>query len=83
MKIDKHLDQTLPNYEDGQEVKLLIAGKSDLGYKAIIEDKHWGLIFFNDVFQNLSIGKKVKGYIKQVRQDGKIDLVLQKQINRV
>ena len=78
MKIDKYLDQSKPNYKDGQEVKLLIAGKSDLGYKAIIEDKHWGLIFYNDIFQDLRVGKKVKGFVKRVRPDGKIDLTLQK-----
>ena len=78
MKVDKFLDQTEPNYADGQEVKLLIAGKSDLGYKAIVDDQHWGLIFFNDVFQPLTIGRKVKGFVKRVRPDGKIDLTLQK-----
>ena len=78
MKIDKYLDLTEPKYQNGEEVKLLIAGKSDLGYKAIIEDKHWGLVFYNDVFQPLTIGRKIKGFIKRVRPDGKIDLVLQK-----
>lgn len=78
MKVDKYLDQTKPTYQEGQEVKLLIAGKSDLGYKAIVEDKHWGLIFYNEVFQKLTIGRKVKGFIKRIRPDGKIDLALQK-----
>ncbi len=78
MKIDKYLDKTKPDYQNGQEVKLLIAGKSDLGYKAIVEDKHWGLIFYNDVFQPLTVGRKMKGFIKRVRPDGKIDLALQK-----
>ena len=77
MKVDKFLDQTMPDYKVGDEVKLLVAGKSDLGYKAIIEDAHWGLIFYNAVFQELKIGRKVTGYIKQVRADGKIDLSLQ------
>ncbi|MBM7072669.1 GntR family transcriptional regulator [Shewanella sp. 202IG2-18] len=82
MKIDKFLDQIEPDYEEGQEVKLLIAGKSDLGYKAIIEDQHWGLVFYNDIFQDIKIGKKVTGYIKRVREDGKIDLTLQKADNQ-
>ncbi|RYV01445.1 GntR family transcriptional regulator [Shewanella sp. OPT22] len=82
MKIDKFLDQIEPDYEEGQEVKLLIAGKSDLGYKAIIEDQHWGLVFYNDIFQDIKIGKKVTGYVKRVREDGKIDLTLQKADNQ-
>ncbi len=77
-KFNKWLDKTLANYEVNEEVDLIIAERSQLGYKAIVNGKHWGMIFPSDVFGKLFIGKKLKGYIKQVREDGKIDLSLQK-----
>ncbi|EHU5192640.1 CvfB family protein [Vibrio parahaemolyticus] len=77
-KFNKWLDKTPANYEVNEEVDLIIAERSQLGYKAIVNGKHWGMIFPSDVLGKLFIGKKLKGYIKQVREDGKIDLSLQK-----
>ncbi|EIV1708594.1 CvfB family protein [Vibrio parahaemolyticus] len=77
-KFNKWLDKTPASYEVNEEVDLIIAERSQLGYKAIVNGKHWGMIFPSDVFGKLFIGKKLKGYIKQVREDGKIDLSLQK-----
>ncbi|WP_333701952.1 S1 RNA-binding domain-containing protein [Vibrio hepatarius] len=77
-KFNKLLDKTPANYTRNQQVSLIIAERSDLGYKAIVEGQHWGMIFKSDVFGKLFIGKKLKGYIKSVREDGKIDLSLQK-----
>ncbi|GAK83210.1 hypothetical protein JCM19238_758 [Vibrio ponticus] len=77
-KFNKLLDKTPANYTRNQQVDLLIAERSDLGYKAIVNGEHWGVIFNSDVFGKLFIGKKMKGYIKAVREDGKIDLSLQK-----
>ncbi|EGR2226238.1 GntR family transcriptional regulator [Vibrio parahaemolyticus] len=77
-KFNKWLDKTPANYEVNEEVDLIIAERSQLGYKAIVNGKHWGMIFPSDVFGKMFIGKKLKGYIKQVREDGKIDLSLQK-----
>lgn len=76
-KIDKFLDQVYPDYEPGQEVDVLIARKSDLGYSVIINNAHWGLIYDNEIFQPLKPGQKLKGYIKMVREDDKIDVSLQ------
>lgn len=77
-KFNKLLDKTPANYQINQQVDLLIAERSSLGYKAIINGAHWGVIFNSDVFGKLFVGKRVKGFIKQVRDDGKIDLSLQK-----
>lgn len=77
-KLDKFVDNLPVDYEVGEEVDLIIAGKTDLGYKAIIDNSHWGLIFKNEVFQPLKQGDQLKGYIKNIRPDEKIDLVLQK-----
>lgn len=76
-KIDKYLDQVFPDYEPMQEVDLLVARKTDLGYAVIVNQAHWGLVYDNEVFQLLRIGQKLKGYVKRVREDEKIDVVLQ------
>ncbi|OEE74253.1 CvfB family protein [Vibrio genomosp. F6] len=77
-KFNKWLDNTPASYERNQQVDLLVAERSELGYKMIINGEHWGMIFPSEVIGKLFIGKKLKGYIKDVRDDGKIDLSLQK-----
>lgn len=77
-KFDRFLDNLSPNYEVGEEVDLIIYDKTELGYKAIINLLHSGLLYENQVFRNLSIGQKTKGYIAQIREDDKIDLLLEK-----
>lgn len=75
-RIARHMDQTPHDFRLEQEVELIIFGKTDLGYKAIINGTHSGLIFANDVFQDLQPGEAVKGYITALRPDGKINLSL-------
>ena len=77
-KIDKFLDDDEPhNFKPQQEVNLIIANSTDLGYKAIINHNHWGVLYKNEVHQRLSFGQSIKGFIKHIRPDGKIDLSLQ------
>ena len=75
-KLDKFIDVWPAEYQQGDKVKLIIGGKTDLGFKAIVNDLHWGLLYDNEIFQPLRIGKTVDGYIKQVREDGRLDLIL-------
>ncbi len=77
-KFNKYLDKTPPTYERGEEVSLQIAEITDLGYKAVVNGEHWGLLFRSESFGKLFIGKQLKGYIQAIRADGKIDLSLQK-----
>ncbi len=77
-KLDKFLDQTPATYAPGEAVTLMICAKTDLGFKAVINDTHWGMLFFNKVFQPLQCGQCLEGYIQQVREDGKIGLSLDK-----
>jgi hypothetical protein len=67
------------NFNVGQEVNLIIGGTTDIGYKAVINNTHWGVLYNNEVFQRLSFGQSISGYIKAIRDDGKIDLTLQLQ----
>jgi predicted RNA-binding protein (virulence factor B family) len=77
-KIEQFIDEDKPhNFEPQQAVDLIIANSTDLGYKAIINHSHWGVLYNNDVFVRLSFGQRKKGYIKSIRSDGKIDLSLQ------
>ncbi|MBI5538493.1 MAG: GntR family transcriptional regulator [Bacteroidia bacterium] len=77
-KIEKFLDNLPPEYDAGEEVDLLISGETDLGFNAIINNKHLGVLYKNEVFQPLKKGDRIKGYIKKIREDEKIDLILQK-----
>ncbi|UTA48839.1 S1-like domain-containing RNA-binding protein [Simiduia sp. 21SJ11W-1] len=76
-KLDKFLDKYRPRYEPGQPVDLIIGSSTDLGFKAIVNHSHWGVLFESEVFQRVSFGQQLKGFIKRVRPDGKIDLTLQ------
>jgi uncharacterized protein len=79
-KILKHVSETVEEgLEVGQEVKLLVWTKTDLGYKMIINDQYTGVVFKNEVFQPLQIGEILRGYIKNIREDRRIDLSLKKQ----
>ncbi len=77
-KIDRFLDDNeAHDFRRGQKVDLIIANRTELGYKAIINHRCWGLLYTNEVFQHLGIGQSITGYIKRIRDDGKIDLTLQ------
>lgn len=77
-KLDKFLDNIPPEYEVGQEVDILISNKTDIGFTAVINNLHSGLLYQNEVFQKLKRGQKLKAYIKKIRDDEKIDLILEK-----
>src|SRR5690606_5247627 len=62
----------------GEEVELLIYEITDLGFMAIINDQYRGILYKNEVFQELVIGSRVKGFIKKLREDGKVDLTLKR-----
>ena len=76
-KLDSHLSEEAQYFKPGQAVDILIFGKTELGYKAVINNTHIGLIYKNEVFQTLTHGEKLKGFIKTIREDRKIDLCLQ------
>jgi uncharacterized protein len=77
-KIDKHLSKQPAPFKSNQEVDLLIYAQTELGYKAIIDNSHGGILYKNEVFRELRSGDRVAGYIRKVRDDGKIDLRLDK-----
>ena len=79
MKWNEFIDDEKSNFRNGEAVELIIAQQTELGYKAIINNRFEGLIYLNEVFEPLQTGDIKQGYIKQMREDGKIDLSLQQQ----
>lgn len=75
-RLKRHLNRTQPTYRVGQAVGLTILGRTPLGYNAIVEGAHLGLLFQNDSSARLEAGQKVKGFVRAVRPGGKIDLSL-------
>lgn len=76
-KLREFLSETGHELVEKQAVELIIYQRTELGYKAAINSTHLGLLFNDQVFKPLRVGDKVSGYIKQIRDDGKIDLCLQ------
>jgi predicted RNA-binding protein (virulence factor B family) len=77
-KVDKLPDKGQVEFHEGQSVELLISNRTELGYNAIINNSGEGLLYKNEVFQTLRKGQHIAGFIKKVRDDGKVDLCLQK-----
>lgn len=75
-KIDKFLDIWPAEYTKGEQVNLIIGPKTDLGFKAIVNNQHWGLIFQSDIFQAIRTGMSISGFIKEMREDNRITLSL-------
>jgi len=78
-RIERFIGNTQPEYRMNQEVDLLIVKETEIGYRVIVDNAHWGIIYQSEIFQPVECGIRTKGYVKQVREDGKIDVSLQKQ----
>lgn len=72
------LDRKIEGIEKGDEVEILIYAKTPLGFKAIVNNTYEGMIFHSEVFENVNIGDKKRAYVKNVREDNKLDVSLQK-----
>ena len=76
-KLNKFLNNLPIDYEINQEVDLLVVQETEIGYKVIINNTHWGMVYYNEIFCNIEKGDHIKGYIKHIREDENIDVVLQ------
>jgi len=77
-KLDKFIDKRIPDYYHRQKVDVLIVQQQEIGYRVIVNGKHWGMIYNNENYNTVNIGEHHMGFIKQVRDDGKIDVTLSK-----
>ena len=76
-KVSKFLSTDHPPYQPGDEADILVWQPTDMGYKVIVDNRYYGLIFRNQVFQPIHTGDRLKAYISNVREDGKLDIALQ------
>ncbi len=76
-KFGKFLSHKRPFYNQNDKVKLFVVARTPLGFKVIVDNKHEGMLFENEVFEKLNVGDEKEGFIKQIRKDLKIDVSLQ------
>ena len=77
-KLGDFFERKVKDLSPHKEVDILIISKTPLGFKCIVNDKYEGLIYHNEIFENINLGDKKKAYIKTIRKDGNIDLTLRK-----
>ncbi len=76
MRIERNLESAFPEYQVGDAVDLVITTKTDLGFKALVDSRFLGLLYADEIYQPLSYAQEIKGFVKKIRDDGKIDLQL-------
>ena len=77
-KVERYLSKEQPSYQQGEEVEVLVWQRTDLGVKVIVDNQFGGLLYNSELFAPVEPGMRLVAYVKQVREDGKIDLTLQK-----
>lgn len=76
MRLDRFLSDDAWALEGGEPVGLIVAERTDLGVKVVVDDRYWGLVYQDDVTQPLRRGQVLTGYVKQRREDGRLDISL-------
>ncbi len=74
--LQEYLSPDAPDYQERQRVRLLVADETPLGYRVIVEGRHWGMLFKSDIGAPLTVGRETPGFVRRIRPDGKIDLSL-------
>jgi predicted RNA-binding protein (virulence factor B family) len=77
-KLLRFIERDDVRVQNGDVVDLLIYSQTELGFNAIVNNLYSGLIYKNEIFENIRVGDQLQGYVKNVREDNKIDLSLQK-----
>ncbi len=75
-RLERHIADVAEGLGAGDAVDLVIAEQTDLGYKAVVDGQFWGLLYRDDVTRPLRRGQRIKGYVKRLREDGRLDLSL-------
>ena len=77
-KVERYLSKEHPDYQPGEEVEVLVWQRTELGVKVIVDNRYGGLLYRSELFTSVEPGMRLTAYVKQVREDGKIDLTLHK-----
>lgn len=78
-KLKSFIDNEIISVKVRDEVDVLIASESPIGYRVIVNNRHWGMIYRNQLFRPVKIGERAKGYVRRITEDGRIDISLQQQ----
>ncbi len=79
MKLKPFIDNDIITVKPRQEVDILIASESPIGYRAIIDSRHWGMVYKNQIFQKVQIGDRLEGFVRRITDDNRIDLSLRQE----
>lgn len=77
MKVEKFLDKSPGDLREGDQARLFILSRTDIGFKAVINNRHVGMLYRNEIFKPIRVGQRLHGFVHRIREDGKIDLTLQ------
>lgn len=75
-KIGKYIKQNKVELKQGDKVDLLVSGETDIGYKVIVNGKHYGMVFKNETFKPIKLGDTLPGFVQRIRTDNKLDITL-------
>lgn len=78
-KLKGFINNEVLTINPGDEVEILIASESEIGFRVIINNRHWGMIYRNQIFRRVDIGDKMKAYVRRITEDNRVDLALQQQ----
>ena len=79
MKLKPFIDNDIITVKPRQKVDILIASESPIGYRAIIDSRHWGMVYKNQIFQKVQIGDRFEGFVRRITDDNRIDLTLRQE----
>ena len=77
-KLGRFLGKTKPDYYHRQRVEVLVVQRTEIGYRVIVNDQHWGMLYQNEIYGDVNVGERHTAYVKLVRPDGKVDVTLSK-----
>ncbi len=75
-KVEKFVGNVIPEYANGQKVSVLVFDRNEVGYRCIVDNLHFGILYEDEVYSDIHKGDRMEAYVKRVRPDGKIDLML-------
>jgi len=78
-RLNRFVEKEVMDLKENQAVPILVANPTDLGFNVIVDNLYWGLVYHSDIFKRISVGDLLTGYVKKIREDNKLDIVLQPQ----
>ena len=77
-RLNRFLSMTSPEYSEGDKCEIFVSQKTSIGYKVIVDNLYWGMIYDSELYREVTLGEYTYGFVKKVRQDNKIDVMLEK-----